>query len=198
MAKPKRHVPTSGAERYTLSELNPNDGNGGWCACGPHPEDQQGPFIVFHGAVTAGNKAVRPVVCAACAKSAVLSVERGDDVGIVGPASPKDLSFDGGTPDAPSDVKRLHEEYNAYAIAEGLARAKNFSEWLEDRGLDMWGRSLRGGLDETGVDPNAKSLLQARADTTPVGMRGGAVHGRIDDPVEHASNPDSWGTPGDD
>jgi hypothetical protein len=57
-----------------------------------------------------------------------------------------------------------------------------------------------GGRDNTyfrtGIDPNASSLLSARADTSPVGIRGGPVPGgRIDDPAKQLADPDRWGVP---
>jgi hypothetical protein len=196
MAKPttarRRIDPAAGSQQFVVSEINPNHAVGEQCACGHRPTDQQGPFVVFAGdAMPHHGRRVRTVVCAGCAKAAVLSIERGDEVSVVGTGSLTDAQFDGGQPDVPEDLGGLKLEYQGYAARVGLLNALSWNDWLDEKGYD----GNRPDPVITGVDPNAKSLLQARADTSPVGMKGGAVHGRIDDPVEQLGNPDNWGVP---
>jgi hypothetical protein len=195
MAKPVRRVPTNGADRYIVSEQNPNDTCGGHCACGQHPPDQHGPFIVFaaEAAPHAGRR-VQVVVCAPCAKSAVVAIERGDEVARVGAGGAEDRAFDGGEPDQTEDYQALKARYEKEAVGTSLLELPSFDEWLAAQGAAPRAANLVRH-STTGIDPNATSLVQARADTSPVGVRGGPVYGRTDDPVEQLSNPDNWGTP---
>jgi hypothetical protein len=197
MAKSKhRRIPTNGAERYVVSEINPNEHCGGHCACGRKPHDQGGPYIVFPGEVIADGKfRVRPVVCAPCAKAAVLAIERGDEVSVVGAGSLSDADFDGGVPDQPEDYLQLKARYESEVAGTPLAHIPTFADWLAARDSEV---SNQPGAVTTGIDPNATSLVQARADTSPVGTRGDRTPvGRTDDPAAQLSNPDNWGTPED-
>lgn len=190
--KTRRRIEPGGSQQFVVSEQNPNDTCGGDCACGQHPTDQKGPFIVFRGrAFPRGGRTPAIVVCAPCAKTAVLGIERGDEVAIVGAASPQDIHFDGGEADAPPDYQKLKGRYESECAGLSLLEVPTFNAWLDAKGYD----GNRPADLKTGIDPNAKTLVQARAATSPVGMKGGAVHGRIDDPAEQLANPDNWGVP---
>lgn len=194
MAKITRRVPTTGANHFVVSELNPNESCGGLCACGSKPHDQQGPYIVFAGEIVQNGKRVRPVVCTPCAKAAVIHVEQGGEVAVVGAGSAADLEFDGGQPTASADYQGLKKRYESEMAGRELRDMPTLHEWLKSNGHDVYGDAT-GGLSKTGVDPNATSLVQARADTSPVGVRGGPIYGRTDDPAAQLANPDNWGTP---
>lgn len=197
MARPNRRVQTNGADNFVLSEQNPNDTCGGHCACGKHPTDQHGPFIVFkgEGPVQLGHQ-VKLVVCAPCAKSAVVKIENDDELLRVGAGGPRDNEFDGGEPTAPADFQAHKARYEGVMAGRPLLETPTLAEWLKAEGLSEVQGDATGGLATTGIDPNAKSLLQARADTSPVGTRGDRTPvGRIDDPVEQLKDPANWGVP---
>lgn len=192
----RRIDPTAGSQQFVVSEVNPNDTCGGQCACGHHPTDQAGPFIVFPAKMMPqAGRVPRAVVCAGCAKAAVLSIERGDEVSVVGAGAVYDRTFDGGEPDAPPDFKVLKARYEQAAVTppNTPGTMPSFHDWLAAEGYT----GNKPDAVVTGTATKATSLLQARADTTPVAMRGGPVHGRTDDPVAQISNPDNWGTPDD-
>lgn len=57
-----------GAQRFFISETNPNDAIGGCgCLCGDtHVEDRGGPYAVFNHTATDSNSSPHVVVCAPC------------------------------------------------------------------------------------------------------------------------------------
>lgn len=61
-----------GAQRYTISDTNPNEAcGGGGCACSElKNEDAKGPFVVFFGTETASNVSPHTVVCVGCINGA--------------------------------------------------------------------------------------------------------------------------------
>jgi len=182
---------------FVISEQNPNDTCGGDCACGHHPTDQKGPFIVFQSKMAPrGGRQPQTVVCAPCAKSAVIQIEHGGEVARVGAGHADDKQFDGGAPDMPADLAVLKNRYESEAARSGdLLSMPSFDDWLSEHSDVKRSRNLVAN-GKTGIDPNATSLLQARADTSPVGIRGDRTPvGRIDDPAEQVGNPDNWGTP---
>lgn len=66
-----------GAQRYHISETNPNDAiGGGGCLCSEgRCEDRGGPYAVFHVIETDSNLSPHVVICAPCAKAVVGDIE---------------------------------------------------------------------------------------------------------------------------
>lgn len=62
-----------GAQRFFISETNPNDAIGGCgCLCGDkHVEDRSGPYAVFNHTETDSNSSPHVVICAPCARGVV-------------------------------------------------------------------------------------------------------------------------------
>lgn len=181
-----------GASRYVLSERNPNPH--GECLCSPtgRHEDCTGPYLVFTHAnlEQVGGKAPLAVLSAACAKSAVVAIERGDEIGVVGSGSAADDQFDGGEPTEPEDEVALKALYEAYVRDVGLLEAMDWDTYRVENGFGA--KRAARPLEVTGIDPNESALLQAAADSRPVGMRGGTVHGVISEPgaFAHVGTPD--------
>lgn len=63
----------SGAQRYFISETNPNDDIGGCgCLCSEaHCEDRGGPYAVFNHTATDSNNSPHVVICAPCAEGVI-------------------------------------------------------------------------------------------------------------------------------
>lgn len=206
MAKQRRSIQTRGANRFVVSERNPN--NHGECLCSPdrRNEDCHGPFMVFPDTAIQGADADYPslrsraVLSVSCAKAGVLHVERGDELNHLGSGSAADDAFEGGTPTEPEDEAALRREYEKYVRDTGLLGAMDWDEYRAAHDFPR-DRSPRP-LETTGIDPNAKSIIQAAADSKPVRVK--PVAGVTSEPgasdFEGALNPDGSerreGTPG--
>lgn len=70
----------SGAQRFFLSETNPNDGiGGGGCLCSPLKcEDASGPYAVFPSIETDSNLSPHVVICAPCAEGVCRRAQDGE------------------------------------------------------------------------------------------------------------------------
>lgn len=171
MPKQRRSIPTRGANRFIVSERNPNAH--GECLCSPtgRHEDCTGPFMVFtHADLAAvGGKAPLAVVSVGCAKAAVLHVERGEELSQVGSGSAADDEFDGGEPTEPEDEQALKAQYEVYVRDTGLMGAMDWDDYRKEHGFPK--HRARRPLETTGIDPHAKSILQARADASPVRVK---------------------------
>lgn len=68
-----------GAQRFYISETNPNDGiGGGGCLCSEgRCEDRGGPYAVFHVTETDSMLSPHVVLCAPCARGVVDSIDGG-------------------------------------------------------------------------------------------------------------------------
>lgn len=66
-----------GAQRYYISETNPNDSiGGGGCLCSEgRCEDRGGPYAVFHVTETDSNLSPHAVVCAPCVRAVVVDLD---------------------------------------------------------------------------------------------------------------------------
>lgn len=66
-----------GAQRFYLSETNPNDSiGGGGCLCSEgRCEDRGGPYAVFHVTETDSNLSPHVVLCAPCARGVVAAAD---------------------------------------------------------------------------------------------------------------------------
>lgn len=152
MAK-RINIPTNGANRFVVSDSNPNPH--GECLCSPdgRNEDCHGPFAVFtHSEMRpVGGKAPLPVLSVGCAKAAVLQVERGGEIAHVGAASVADASFDGGVPDEPPDAQALKVQYEQLATEVPLTELPSWDEYKRQHGVT----AARRPLSTTGIDPNA-------------------------------------------
>ncbi len=69
------------AERFELSDINPNNAvGGGGCACSEsYNEDSHGPYAVFYGVETDSNLSPHFVVCHGCAESFCCKIADGED-----------------------------------------------------------------------------------------------------------------------
>jgi hypothetical protein len=86
-----RHkIEMNGAENFKISDTSPNVALGQPpCACGSWR--CPGPYLVFPTRTLPSNgRAGFVSISVACAKKGVLKVERGDEVGVVGPGRPDD------------------------------------------------------------------------------------------------------------
>lgn len=188
---PKKIQPR-GASRFVTSQRNPNPHGECLCSPGSRHEDCTGPFLIFTHAnmEQVGGKAPLAVLSSACAKSAVVQIERGDEIGVIGSGSAADDAFDGGEPTEPEDEVALRALYEAYVRDVGLLEALDWDTYREEAGFPK-NRSARP-LETTGIDPNESSLLQEAADSRPVGQRGGTVYGVTSEPgaFAHVGTPD--------
>lgn len=189
------NIPTNGADRFVVSGTNPNPH--GECLCSPDGRhtDCHGPFMVFtHSEMRpVGGKAPLPVLSVGCAKSAVLKVERGGEIAQVGAASIEDENFDGGEPDDAPGEQALKAQYEQLQTRVGLSELPSWDEYKAEHGLVGGKRPLA----TTGIDPNAKSLVEARAATAPVHSQKRLVAGYVGEPGARAyeGTPDEDRTP---
>lgn len=83
----RRKIEMVGAERFTISDVNPNAAAGlPGCACGSWR--CPAPFLVFPTRLMGGKRAGFVSVSLACAKKGVLDYERGGETASVGSARP--------------------------------------------------------------------------------------------------------------
>lgn len=75
-----------GAQRFYISETNPNDSiGGGGCACSDGKvEDRGGPYAIFHCIETDSNGSPHVVVCAPCARGFIADVDNGTEQIVAG------------------------------------------------------------------------------------------------------------------
>lgn len=160
----RRRIEPRSAGRYVLSEENPNPS--GVCACGFGAEDCTGPYIVFTDTnvisytLRGAKQLERLVVCAGTAKEAVMRIERGDDIGQVGPTRPGEpRGLDAET----VGLEGLRREYQQLAAEITLAELPGWDEWLRSKGLEPNGTPNASSTRQTAVtdiDPDAESLTQ--------------------------------------
>lgn len=147
---------------FQISATNPNPG--GECLCSPYGTgvDCKGPYMVFQRAhvVTSGRRII-PVICMGSVKAALMHVESGGEVGIVGSGRPEDAGFDGGTPTDLPDYTRLRTAYQQLATTVPLTELPSWDQYLEEKGYEPGGSptaSATRSTSLTGIDPDAKPL----------------------------------------
>lgn len=86
-----------GAQRYSISDVNPNEAcGGGGCACSPTKnEDAKGPFVIFPASETDSNLSPHVVVCAGCINGAAVALDPDTDTDVLSAGEPDVIDVEG-------------------------------------------------------------------------------------------------------